>query len=359
MAADPGVVVDEAAAVNSEKPRKIEILKSRARLIAATRDFLVGRGYWEVETPILSRDVCVDAHLDPFVLDCLPGARSAGRVAAKREMQHERIASGFDRERFRYLQTSPEFAMKRLLAAGSGSIFQIAKVFRSDESGPLHNPEFTMLEWYRVGGDYRSLANEVQRLIETIFERACHGSCPGVFRDLTYRQAFQEFADLDPFLIDESGLRARAATCGFASDATDRDDLLNFLLVELVEPQLRKMPAVGLFDFPASQAALSKIDPQNPDVAQRFEIYLHGIEICNGYQELTDAVELRRRNNVQNLKRVALGKQPLPNESKLLEAMEAGFPESAGVALGLDRLLMIALGCESVEPVLSFDWHDA
>lgn len=303
----------------------IEVLQLRARIVSSIRGFLTARGYWEVETPILSVDTVVDTYIDPIAVDApagtlLPAARTF------------------------YLQTSPEFGMKRLLAAGSGSIFQIAHAFRQGERSEKHNPEFALVEWYRVGGNYRELMVEVGELIMQLL-----GVTHPVSR--TYQEAFRNAIGLDPFAASDEELRTRAAEDGFES--TDRDELLNFLLAAHIEPGLGKDHPCFLYDYPPSQAALAQIDPGPPAVARRFELYLRGTELCNGYQELTDPEELRKRNVRNNARRLTLKKSPLPVESRMLEAM-AGLPECAGVALGLDRLVMFATQAKAIDAVIPF-----
>jgi lysyl-tRNA synthetase class 2 len=306
----------------------LENLRRRAELLARVRSLLTAAGYWEVETPLLSADVCVDAHLDPFPVD----DPALGRA---------------------YLQTSPEFGMKRLLAAGADAIFQITRSFRRDEIGVLHNPEFTIVEWYRVGGDYRALMREVSDLVS-----AATG-WPAA-EEITYRDAFRLHAGLDPATATNEGLVRRCAEFGFHAPVSPRDDLLNFLLAELVEPKLGAERPALLYDYPASQAALARTrqEPGFP-VGERFELYFRGVELANGFQELTDSAELRRRNAEQNGIRRSRGMADLPAESRLLLAMDAGLPDSAGVALGFDRLVMLALGAKSIAEVIAFPWPRA
>ena len=275
----------------------------------------------------MSHDVCVDAHLDPFVTSFLLGGSKAAEPL--------------------YLQTSPEFGMKRLLAAGTGSIFQITRSFRNGECGPLHNPEFTIVEWYRVFGKYHDLMSEVEEFGSRLL------GLPQAER-MTYRQAFEQYADCDPFGDSTESLAALARQHGFADKAADRDSILNVLLAALVEPRLGGQHPTFVYDYPATQAALARIRPGSPAVAERFELYVRGMEICNGFQELTDPAELRRRNEAQNEIRRRHSKEPLPVDSFLLEAMELGLPECTGVALGFDRLVMLALGAEAISQVVAF-----
>ncbi len=330
-------------------------LQRRALLLAGVRDFFRHRGYWEVETPLLSRDIVVDAHLDPFFVpagECPAGDSGHG-------------SAGY------YLQTSPEFAMKRLLAAGAEAIFQVTRGFRQGESGRLHNPEFTIIEWYRTGDDVSAQMDFVEELVRGVFR---HGA---ELRDLTptglptdqpfgrytYDSAFDLACGTPVLSLTASELAGLAHDHGITPPpglaVDDRDGWLNLLLAECVEPHLGTPAPAFLFDYPASQAALAKVRPGDPPVAERFELYISGIELCNGYHELLDPDELRRRNRDQSAIRAREGCRPLPEESRLLAAMEAGLPACAGVALGFDRLAMLALGETSLASVVAFPWDRA
>jgi lysyl-tRNA synthetase class 2 len=301
--------------------------------LAQVRGFFARHGFLEVETPILSRDTVVDRHLDPFTTLLNPDPR---RPDAGRRL---------------YLQTSPEFAMKRLLAAGAEAIYQITRAFRNGgERGRLHNPEFTMVEWYRVGDDMQQGMQLLSDLSEELLGRG-----PAEF--VSYREAFERHAGVEPHLATVQELVAAAAKQKVAipsNPAQDRDLLLNLLLVEMVEPHLGRDRPTILFDYPASQAALARVKDDPVPVAERFELYIDSIELANGYHELLDAAILRERNARANAQRIADGKSPLPEDSRLLAAMEAGLPACTGVALGFDRLVMIAAGAHSIEEVLPF-----
>ncbi|MBX9654310.1 EF-P lysine aminoacylase GenX [bacterium] len=301
----------------------MNVLRRRAKLLEQARLFFLNRGYWEVETPLLSADTCIDAHIDPISLTV------DGEV--------------------RFLQTSPEFAMKRLLVAGSGSIFQIAHAFRAGESGNRHNREFTLIEWYKLGATYHELMVEVS-------EFASHLAGWPEAEKLTYREAFMRETKLDPLLAPEDGLWELARCRGLSSRPVERDDLLNFLWADLVEPTLGLQSPLFIHDYPASQAALAKVreEPDGTAIAERFELYVNGVELCNGYQELSDATELRKRFERQNELRIVLGKSPLPVESRLIQAMKAGLPDCAGVALGFERLMMLLIGTNEIKEVLPF-----
>lgn len=324
----------------------IEILRRRARLLAVVRTFFEKRGYFEVETPLLSHDVCVDAWLDPFIVPDVAPGRSAPPM---------------------YLQTSPEFAMKRLLVAGAEAIYQITRSFRRGEAGRLHNPEFTIVEWYRTGTTIADQMDLVENLVRTMDGLRSEGI--GVpldarpFERLTYDVAFERFAGQRVLNRDSSELAQLAAQHSVSVppqfDHSDKDAWLNLLLANVVEPRLKELRAVFLCDYPASQSALARVRADDPPVAERFELYLDGIEICNGYQELTDAEELKQRMRRQALLRRANGLSDLPSDSRLIAAMRAGLPECAGVALGFDRLALWVLGRNTVADVLAFPFERA
>ena len=332
------------------------MLRLRADLLDFTRAFFRSRGYWEVETPILSRDVVVDAYLEPFVTRSDSGT-DCRKADAKDEL---------------FLQTSPEFAMKRLVAAGASAIFQVTHAFRRGEIGERHNPEFTIVEWYRTQSTYHEQMDLVEDLVAGFFDRvqAVHEEyateLPATrparpsrpFPRIAYDRAFELALGTSVIgssaaeLVDLAKLAGVRPPSGLAAD--DVDGWLNLLLALHVEPTLAESPAVFMYDYPPGQAALARIRSDAVSVAERFELYLSGIEICNGYQELTDADELRRRIGVQSALRRRDGNRPLPAESRLLEALDAGLPECAGVALGFDRLLMAAIGAQSVAEVMPF-----
>jgi elongation factor P--(R)-beta-lysine ligase len=341
----------------------LEQLEARSKLLDFTRAYFRKQGLWEVETPLLSRDIVVDAYLEPFVTrsdsgsDCRPAAP--------------------DNELF--LQTSPEFAMKRLLAAGAPDIFQLTRSFRRTEIGPLHNPEFTILEWYHRGTSYHDAMTFVEQFVSEFFDEAqrvsraeeksrpetviVSGRLSRPFPRSSYDDLFRRALGtgvLDKSAAELSQLARRAGIEPPPSLAADDvDGWLNLLLALKAEPELARLPAVFVYDYPAGQAALARIRSDVPPVAERFELYLSGIEICNGYQELTDPEELRRRISVQQSLRRREGSRPLPAESRLLAAMEAGLPECSGVALGFDRLLMAALGAKSLADVIAFPFDRA
>ena len=305
-------------------------LRLRARLLERLREFFRARDFLEVETPLLSVDTVVDRHLDPFAIEADQLAGGRGRL---------------------WLQTSPEFHMKRMLAAGATSIYQVSRVFRREERGRLHNPEFTMVEWYRVGDRVAEGMQLLEDLCETLLER-------GPAERLSYREAFQKHVGLDPHGASNAKLVAAVRSKGIAAPESlaveDRDGWLDLLMAACVQPHLGRAHPLILFDYPASQAALARVRPGDPPLAERFELFVSGVELANGYHELTDPAELRRRNARANARRVADGKSRLPEQSRLLAAMEAGLPECTGVALGFDRLVMVAAGARSVDEVTAF-----
>ena len=309
----------------------LEVLATRARVNRQIRAFFEERGVLEVETPVLGAATVTDVNLESLRVSC-------------------RVAGQTDN---RYLQTSPEFAMKRLLAAGCGPIYQICKAFRDAEAGRSHNPEFTILEWYRPGFDHHQLMDELDSLIQLLLD------VPSAER-ITYRQAMQSHADLDCTTVTVDTLRTKTHALGVRAPALglSLDDYLDLVLTHSVQPALPTGP-VFIYDFPASQAALARIREDDPPVAERFELFVNGIEVANGYHELTDPAEQRRRFE-HDLALRAERDLPTPAiDEHFLEALAAGIPACSGVALGLDRILMIATGKSSLAEVLTFPWAGA
>ena len=311
----------------------IDTLKQRAAIIAAVRRFFADRNVLEVETPLLARHSVTDPHMAAIATD--------NPLTASGPLQQTRF----------YLQTSPEYMMKRLLAAGAGAIYQIGKAFRGGEQSRRHNPEFSLLEWYRPGFDHIQLMAEVEALVAGLL------ACAADFDRLTYRQVFQRYLAIDPHTASTETLADLARTrIDVQMHSDNKDDWLNLLLAELIEPQLGIERPLFVYDYPASQAALAKIatDDRNTAIAQRFELYVGGIELANGYFELTDAAEQRRRFAQDRHMRARSGRPDIEADPYLLAAMDAGLPSCAGVALGIDRLVMLALGTDSVGDVLTF-----
>ena len=250
-----------------------------------------------------------------------------------------------------FLQTSPEYAMKRLLAAGSGCIYQITKAFRQDEAGHFHNPEFTMLEWYRVGFDHHALMHEMDALLQFTLN-----TLPAEKK--SYSELFHAHLQLDPHQASLQELRAAAVNNNVQveTEINDRDTWLQLLMSHCIEPLLGKERPCFVYDFPASQAALARIQPGNPPVAARFEVYVQGIELANGFHELQDAQEQRARFEKNLEARKQLGQPHMPIDEFFLSALAHGLPDCAGVALGIDRLAMLAVGTQRISDVLSFDF---
>ncbi|WED42167.1 elongation factor P--(R)-beta-lysine ligase [Legionella cardiaca] len=306
----------------------IDVLRKRAYLLSKIRSFFQERGYLEVETPVMGRFGITDVYLS-------------------------NIKATFRKESY-CLQTSPEYHMKRLLAAGSGPIFQLARVFRDDELGRWHNPEFTMLEWYQLGINHHQLMDEMNDLLQMILQ------CEPMLRK-TYQQSFLEVCDFDPLSTTVPELQKIVKYYELdnvlSADEQDQDQYLFLLMSHVVEPALgqEKVP-VAVYDFPPSQAALAKI---NQGVAERFEVYFKGVELANGFHELTDANAQAQRFNQDLTIRQQQG-LPLPEPDKyLLEALHHGLPACSGVALGVDRLLALALAQTEIAKTLAFDFARA
>lgn len=315
---------------NWQPSAPIANLLKRAAIMAEIRRFFSDRGVLEVETPAMSQATVTDIHLFPFQTRFVgPGA-----------------AQGLDL----YLMTSPEYHMKRLLAAGSGPIFQLCRSFRNEEAGRHHNPEFTMLEWYRPHYDMYRLMNEVDDLLQQVLD------C-GAAETLSYQQAFIRHLEVDPLSADKAQLREVADKLGvgdLANREEDRDTLLQLLFMMGVEPHIGKEKPAFVYHFPASQAALAEISTEDHRVAERFEVYFKGIELANGFRELTDSREQRQRFEQDNRKRAARGLPQQPIDTHLLEALAHGLPDCSGVALGVDRIVMLALNAESLSEVIAF-----
>ncbi|KAB8309893.1 MULTISPECIES: elongation factor P--(R)-beta-lysine ligase [Rahnella] len=305
-------------------------LLKRAAILAEIRRFFSDRGVLEVETPAMSQATVTDIHLVPFDTRFVgPGAADGMTL---------------------YLMTSPEYHMKRLLAAGSGPIYQMGRSFRNEEAGIHHNPEFTMLEWYRPRYDMYRLMNEVDDLLQQVLD--CDTA-----ETLSYQQAFTRHLGVDPLSADKTELREVAAKLDLSNIADteeDRDTLLQLLFTMGVEPHIGRDKPTFVYHFPATQASLAEISTEDHRVAERFEVYYKGIELANGFRELTDGREQRQRFEQDNRKRAARGLPQHPIDNNLLDALEHGMPECSGVALGVDRLIMIALGAGSLSEVLAF-----
>lgn len=305
-------------------------LLKRAKIVNEIRHFFADRGVLEVETPTMSQATVTDVHLRAFETQ-FTGLGAAQGITL-------------------YLMTSPEYHMKRLLAAGSGPIYQMGRSYRNEEAGRYHNPEFTMLEWYRPHYDMYRLINEVDDLLQQTLE--CESA-----ESLSYQQAFLRYLDIDPLTAEKDKLREVAAkldVSNIADTEEDRDTILQLLFMVGVEPHIGLEKPTFIYHFPASQASLAEISSEDHRVAERFEVYYKGVELANGFRELTDAAEQRQRFERDNRKRASMGLPEQPIDENLLAALEHGFPECAGVALGIDRLIMLALGAERISDVIAF-----
>jgi lysyl-tRNA synthetase class 2 len=322
-------------------PSQWAAARARQALQRAVRDQLQALGYQEVETPLLVPAPGMEPHIRAFEVPFVP-------------------ETDLGRPRTLYLHTSPEYAMKRLLADGSGPIFQVCKVFRNGEVSPTHNPEFTMLELYRPHADYRAIMDDLEATLgaaaAALGRPVPFGSGP--YERVTVREALRRETGIDlREASDASALSVAARRVGVRTEPGDGfDDVFFRLFLERVEPRLGRDRPAFLIDYPASMAALARLSPQDPSVAERFELYAQGLELANGFSELTDAVEQRRRLEAERAFRVARGRPAYPVDEAFLEAV-GRLPPSGGVALGLDRVLMLLLGAERIEDVLLFPAH--
>ncbi len=334
MSTSSGRSSGSASGPSSHRPSAaLETLRIRAQILAALRRFFAERGVLEVDTPLLCAAGAVDAHVEPTaVVDPATGER-------------------------RFLVTSPELCLKRLLASGSGPIYEISRAFRDGERGALHHPEFVLVEWYRPGFELDDLMDEVEALVRAAFTVTGSELGSNPWRRATYRELFVEVVGVDPIASSTAKLREVAQRGDVEPparlDTDDRDGWLNFILAAQIEPTFGPEP-LFLSEYPASQAALARLKPADSSVAERFELYAGGVELANGYRELRDPVEQRERFERANRERVKLGKSALPIDERLLAALGDGFPEASGVALGFDRLVMLAVGGECLDDVVAF-----
>lgn len=312
--------------------KRLDILRDRAEMLSRARQFLMDQGILEVDCPIITENASVDAHID------LIPVMYAGKQV-------------------RYMHSSPEYGMKRLLSEGIGDIFQISHVFRDGEYGSRHNPEFTMAEWYRVGIPFEQMIQETVDFIRLFL-----GDLPS--STLSYREVFKRYIGIDYVSLSEEDLFKVLKQKGVETypgvENEGRDALLNLLLGNLAEPRLGDGELTVLAYYPSSQAALAKtrtIDGES--VAERFEVYYKGVELANGYHELVDAVEQRTRLQEANVTRLGLGKRTLPIDESFLKALERGVPNSCGVAVGFDRLMMLRHHSNKLADVIPFDWGNA
>lgn len=311
-----------------------EDVKSRALILAQIRAFFQERGVIEVETPSISAGTVTDPYIDAFDLRynflCDTDIKDDTKL---------------------YLQTSPEFHMKRLLASGFGCIYQICKAFRHEDFGKHHNPEFTLLEWYRLGFDQHTLMSEIDQLFSVILK-----TC-GAER-ITYQDLFIKFVDVDPLMANFEQLynviEQNNKGADWLLESNDCDLLLQFIFSEIIENNIGKLVPCFVYDFPIAQASLAKECPSDFRVAQRFECYFKGVELANGFNELTDANVQISRFKQDNQKRNQLGLPARNIDQPFINALQSGLPQCSGVALGIDRLMMIALNKQYIEEVISF-----
>lgn len=302
----------------------IQALKGRARLLQDLRSWMGAEGFLEIEAPLLSRAGSPELHLDSLHVPCAFPDGASG-----------------------WLGTSPEFHLKRLLAAGTGSIFSVTRVFRAGEAGRLHNPEFTLVEWYRSGGAYAHLMSDIEVLLTHLLPSRLLAVPP---ERITYREAFMRHAGLDPFTATVEDLRRRCDADG----EHERDTLLDRIAGFYVYPALGRRRISLVHDFPATQASLARIRRGEPDVAERVEAIVEGVELVNGFVELVDAEEQRRRFQADRFSRREQGRSCPELDERFLAALEAGVPACAGAAMGFDRVVMLALGLPSLSDVQAF-----
>ncbi len=302
-------------------------LRLRAKILAQIRQFFSDRQVMEVETPVLGQFTITDRHIGSLSVPTPDG-------------------------RDYYLQTSPEYAMKRLLAAGCGCIYQICKAFRAAENGQKHNPEFTMLEWYRVGFNHHQLMNEINSLLQTILKTP-----PA--KSITYAKLFDQYLKINIFSCTENELRSHIKNQGWMDlgvNELDHDSCLQLLMSHAIEPNLGFDAPLFVYDFPTTQAALARLSNTDPQVAERFELYIQGIEIANGFHELTDSNEQEQRFLNDQQQRQQRGEAVPVVDSRFLAALKHGLPDCAGVALGVDRLVMLAAQAKHIDEVIAFSW---
>lgn len=315
-------------AINWKPSATLAALHARAALNRSIREFFIETDALEVELPILNHAPVSDMNIEPI------------EIAATDSMPRL------------YLHTSPEYSMKRLLCAGSGDIYALGKVFRAGEAGKRHNPEFTLLEWYRVGIDHQELMHEVADLLAELFTDSAI-ELEDTLLFITYQQAVIQYADLDPFSASDDEVKKLGIALAASDLNLNRDGWLDMIMSHKVEKALPQNQLVFIYNYPESQAALAKLnkDGNGQLIAERFEVYLNGLELANGYHELSDSQEQRQRFEKELLA------TPRPTDDKLLAAMadvEAGLPKCAGVAMGLDRILMLQLGTNNIADVISF-----
>jgi len=304
----------------------MQAIKEKARILQSIRAFFAQRNVLEVDTPIISSAASTDPQLESF-------------------------STQFNKKVY-YLHTSPEFHMKRLLAAGSGDIYQLAKVFRDDENGRNHNPEFTLLEWYRSGFNHHQLMDEVEELLHELM-----GLSKKNYQRVSYQQVFIDQLKIDPLDADVETLKQCAKKFNIETPSgmkADRDMWLDWLMVEKIAPSFLKDGFTFLYDYPASQASLARLDENDTRKANRFELFFGELELANGFYELTDADEQAQRFESDNVVRRQRGQKLMPVDDCLLDALKSGLPGCSGVAIGIDRIMMLVVGANHINEVISF-----
>ncbi|OHE85416.1 MAG: EF-P lysine aminoacylase GenX [Lysobacterales bacterium RIFOXYA1_FULL_69_10] len=324
--------------VDWQPSASFDALRLRAALNARIRTFFAERGVTEVETPVMSVAGNTDPNIASFSLEFSGRTDGASRT--------------------RWLRTSPEYPLKRLLAAGFGDCYELGRVFRDGEAGGRHNPEFTMLEWYRLGWDHHRLVDETADLILQALALVDRGA---TLQRVRYRDLYHRELGLDPMTASDDSLRNALGDLVIDPAGLTRDDWLDLLMTHRLQPAFPVDRMTAVVDYPASQCALARIAPdeEGTPVAQRFELYLGPLELANGYHELSDAAEQGARFDRDRAVRTSRGDAVPPRDDRLLDALAAGFPDCAGVALGVDRLLMAMLGTDRIADVLAFDFARA
>jgi len=318
--------------INWRPDATLETLKSRARLLQRTRAFFAQRSVLEVETPAISHSATTEPHLNSW-----------------------QVISTLRADQKFYLHTSPELPMKRLLASGSGDIYQLCKVFREGEQGRRHNPEFTLLEWYRTGFDMPAMMADVEEYFtELLQDKLVHKA-----EFVSWRQAFMDYANCDPFNATTEELK-QVFTSYTQQDVPGMgdEDWLDLIMSQVVEPQFNRGRLVFVTHFPASQASLARLNPDDHRLAERFEVFAGGLELANGFHELTDVNEQRQRIKHENQLRKQRGLPVVDVDEHFLAALEHGMPDCSGVAVGFDRLVMLAAGITDIRQVMSFSFDN-
>ncbi|MBL4772572.1 MAG: EF-P lysine aminoacylase GenX [Alcanivoracaceae bacterium] len=312
----------------------LQVLKQRAFLLSKIREFFTDKGVLEVETPILSSAGNTDVNIESFTTE---------------KISHDNLMS--------YLRTSPEFPLKRLICSGIGDVFEIGKVFRRGEISKTHNVEFTMLEWYRLSFSYFDLIEEVKELFENLlflFNK------PVITTELiTFNECFNHYLAINPQEASINDLNKLCNSCAYDGSQLSRNEALDFLFATQIQPRFNKEALSFVTHYPATQAALAQINPEDRNTSLRFEVFYQGCELGNGYQELTDSEELLRRFGEDNQIRNNNNNSEIQIDHKLITAMRKGMPACSGVAVGIDRLLMVLLGCESISEVITFTAENA